>query len=290
MASRAFCRGAGFEGHREALEHEARLLERAAADKHAHAARLREKLQKRAEATTISKGKGANFLAAQIKSTQAMLTKTLDEAAFYDRQVLTARRYIESAPSQEETPVCPPSPADSLHKELADVSQESSQQSSLPSSSPDEVDNISAPAQQPRTGGAASSRLDLAQDSDESGHDTAHSQPPRDYLKENDTGQSDTSPSRMEPASPMSVSPITAPATSQETYGTEKATDSQQGGTSSRSQRSTSDSASTPKGRQASRHRSSPKASPKPHSARKAATTGKTTTVRTTKTRKGARG
>ena len=94
----------------------------------------------------------------------------------------------------------------------------------------------------------------------------------------------------MEPVFSMSVSPITAPATSQETYGTEKATDSQQGGTSSRSQRSTSDSASTPKGRQASRHRSSPKASPKPHSARKAATTGKTTTVRTTKTRKGARG
>ena len=64
MPSRAFFRGAGFGGHRQALEHEARLLERAAADKHAHAARLRDKLQKSTEATTVSKGKSAAFLGA----------------------------------------------------------------------------------------------------------------------------------------------------------------------------------------------------------------------------------
>ena len=82
MPSRAFCRGAGFGGHHQALAHEARLLERAAADKHAHAARLRDKLQKRTEATTVSKGKSAALLGAQIKSTQAMLKKTEGDAAF----------------------------------------------------------------------------------------------------------------------------------------------------------------------------------------------------------------
>ena len=70
--SRAFCRGAGFGGHRQALEHEARVLERAAADKYAHAARLRDELQKRTAATTV---KSAVFLGTQIKSTQAMLKR-----------------------------------------------------------------------------------------------------------------------------------------------------------------------------------------------------------------------
>ena len=77
--SSAFCRGAGFGGHRQALEHEARVLERAAADKYAHAARLRDELQKRTAATTV---KSAVFLGTQIKSTQAMLKKTEGDAAF----------------------------------------------------------------------------------------------------------------------------------------------------------------------------------------------------------------
>ena len=138
-----------------------------------------------------------------------MLKKTLDEAAFFDRQVLTARRFIDTASSQEEAPMCPPSPADSLHKELANVSQESSQEGSL---SPD---TTSAPAQQPRTGGAASSRLDPVQDFNESGPDSAHSQPARDRLQAHGTDVLDNSPERREPDSLISVSPLTDTAASQ---------------------------------------------------------------------------
>ena len=47
-------------------------------------------------------GGGTAFLGAKIKSTQAMLKKTEDEAAFYDCQVLTARRFISTTPSQED--------------------------------------------------------------------------------------------------------------------------------------------------------------------------------------------
>ena len=168
---------------------------------------MRDKLQKRTEATTVSKGKSAAFLGAQIKSTQAMLKKTEDEAAFYDRQVLTARRFIDTTPSQEEPPPRLPSRPELLHKELAEVSQGSSQVSPLS----EVVYQSTAPAQQPRTGGAASSRLDHDHDSNESGTDSAHSQLARDCQQEKGASLSDTSPSRKEPASLLSVSPLTTP-------------------------------------------------------------------------------
>ena len=116
-----------------------------------------------------------------------MLKKAEDEAAFYDRQVLT-RRFIDTTPSQEEPPPRLPSRPELLHKELAEVSQGSSQESSLPG----EVYQSTAPAQQPRTGGAASSRLDHAHDSNESGPDSAHSQLARDRQQEKGASLSDT--------------------------------------------------------------------------------------------------
>ena len=215
MASRAFCRGAGFEGHRKAVEHEAKLLERAASDKHAHATRLREKLQKFTETPRVSKGKSKSFLGAQIKSMQTMLQKTTDEATYYDRQVLIARRFIDQAPSQEEDPPRPPSPADSLHRRLAGDSQESSQES-LP---PHTVETLvsSASAQQLRTGGAASSRLDTANDPQDLGSDSARSQPASDRARREDARtpqRLNDSPDATLP-SQFSASPLTAPPSSQ---------------------------------------------------------------------------
>ena len=261
--SRAFCRGAGFGGHRQALEHEARVLERAAADKHAHAARLRDKLQKRTEATTVSKDKSAALLGVQIKSTQAMLKTNEDEAAFYDRQVLTARRFIDTTPSQEEPPPRLPSPPDSLHKDLAEVSQGSSQVSPLS----EVVYQSTAPAQQPRTGGAASSRLDHAHDSSESGPDSAHSHPVQERQHGEGPSTPGTSPDRKESDSLVSVSPLTTPASSQGTVGREGSHESQPASLPSNS--------------------ASPKARPKqrPASQRQPVATARTTTTTTRTTR-----
>ena len=192
-----------------------------------------------------------------------MLKKTEDEAAFYDRQVLTARRFIDTTPSREEPPPRLPSTPDSLHKELAEVSQGSSQVSPLS----EVVYQSTAPAQQPRTGGAASSRLDLAHDSPESGPDSAHSHPAQDRQHGEGVSTPDTSPHRKEPASLVSVSPLTTPASSQGTVGREGSHESQPASLPSNS--------------------ASPKARPKqrPASQRQPVATARTTTTTTRTTR-----
>ena len=205
MASRAFMRGTGFNGHFHAIQHEVSLLESAAADKLAQAARLRDKLQRTTENTTVRL-----FSDRQVR-------------LFSDHQVLISKLFIYKVPSQEETAPQPPSPADSLHKQLADVSQQSFKKSSeecLPSPSPSvEATDRSAPALRFHEGGISSSHLETVPAPTEHGLDSARSSFPRESEPSAGKGASVTqrssSPIGREPATPASVSPITSPVGSQ---------------------------------------------------------------------------
>ena len=88
-------------------------------------------------------------------------------AEFFQRQALSTARFLSDDGPHAESQVQPPSPADSLHEALADVSQEPSVRS-LPSSpptahprrAPATLSSVSPITQSPPQGGA-SSRLSL---------------------------------------------------------------------------------------------------------------------------------
>ena len=166
-AKHSFSRGAGFPGHHKAVEHEVRLLTAAANDKRGQAENLRTRLAATAERPKSVKGKAmTSYIAEKTKALKKMVQKVTDEAAFFERQALSAQRFLTEDTSTAETQVIPPSPADSLDAVLASASQEHGSDSLLsPSPRPaticetDTLPSVS-PNTQPCQQSEASSRLE----------------------------------------------------------------------------------------------------------------------------------
>ena len=121
-AHNSFARGAGFPGHRAALEPEIQLLTAAAKDKYKHADRLRGRLHTQTEKAT---SKRSQVIGAKVKAIRETLQKANAEDSYFERQALSAQRLLAVENVFGEFQDVPPSPSDTLTELLADFSQDS---------------------------------------------------------------------------------------------------------------------------------------------------------------------
>ena len=126
-------RGATFPGHRPAILREAQAFEAAAASQRAEVERLAAQSAKVAVDTKPSRRR-PTYYAGKLAALQKLRTKAAEEADFFDRQALAAKRFTSpEGDIGDATPLHEPSPEDSLDRELAASSAE---EESLPNPLP----------------------------------------------------------------------------------------------------------------------------------------------------------
>ena len=160
-------------------------------DKYKYADRLRGRLYTQIEKAT---GKKSQVIGAKVKAIRETLQKATAEAAYFERQALSAQRFLAVENVLGESQDVPPSPPDTLTELLADVSQES--EGAPPPSDPDpshhvcETDTVPSvsPLTPPQPQSGASSGLST-QGGNHSAFDSASAPKPKrsvritDYLR-----------------------------------------------------------------------------------------------------------
>ena len=131
-AHNSFARGAGFRGHQAALEHEIELLTAAAKDKYNQAERTRGRLLAETEKESPKK---SGVIGTKVNALKETIQKATSEAAYFDRQALSAQRFLTGDHGLGESQDRPPSPPETFTELLAEFSQEPDGMS-LPSSLP----------------------------------------------------------------------------------------------------------------------------------------------------------
>ena len=102
-------------------------------DKYKYADRLRGRLHTQIEKAT---GKKSQVIGAKVKAIRETLQKANAEAAYFERQALSAQRFLAVENVLGESQDVPPSPPDTLTELLADVSRESAEAPLLSDPSP----------------------------------------------------------------------------------------------------------------------------------------------------------
>ena len=90
-AHNSFARGASFHGHQAALEHEIELLTAAAKDKYNQAERTRGRLLAETEKESPKK---SGVIGTKVNALKETIQKATSEAAYFDRQALSAQRFL----------------------------------------------------------------------------------------------------------------------------------------------------------------------------------------------------
>ena len=103
------------------LEHEIELPTAAAKDKYNHAERIRGRFLAETEKGSAKK---SGVIGAKVKALKDTIQKATSEAAYFDRQALSAQRFLTEDHGLGESQDRPPSPPDTLTELLAEFSQE----------------------------------------------------------------------------------------------------------------------------------------------------------------------